>query len=166
MLYLAWRSEDDPNFGQTKLNKLLCLADFHAYGTRGQSITHQPYRRMEYGPAPRFLVQAQRELFKSKAAVLVERESTEGTTQQRLIPIREFTAKYLTADDITSAEKALEWLKHATATEAMNRSHRWLPWLVTPPGEDIPYELVFFDRPAEVSSSDVDFLKATEEKCG
>ena len=42
ILYLAARSEDDPRFSSTKLNKLLFYCDFTAYRQLGRSITGHP----------------------------------------------------------------------------------------------------------------------------
>ena len=53
LLYVAHKSERDPSFGATKLNKLLFIADFLSYAKAGKSITGQPYVKLKNGPAPK-----------------------------------------------------------------------------------------------------------------
>ena len=43
VLYIAQKSEDDPSFGATKLNKILFAADFYFFGQTGRSITGASY---------------------------------------------------------------------------------------------------------------------------
>ena len=56
IILIASRSEDDPRFGSTKLNKLLFFADFLAYVKRGEAITNHVYMRLPNGPAPRAML--------------------------------------------------------------------------------------------------------------
>src|SRR5688572_25053103 len=53
ILYVAQKSETDPNFGAIKLNKILFYADFRAFQERGESITGQTYFKLPFGPAPK-----------------------------------------------------------------------------------------------------------------
>jgi len=52
IVFFAEESKDDIQFGSVKLNKLLFLADFWAYGHLGQSITGATYVRQDHGPTP------------------------------------------------------------------------------------------------------------------
>src|SRR2546429_6004 len=51
VLYISERSETDPKYGYTKLNKLLFYADFISYRELGHSITGARYQALEWGPA-------------------------------------------------------------------------------------------------------------------
>ena len=53
VLYIARKSECDPRFGATKLNKLLFFSDFLAFKRLGSPITGQTYFKLDHGPAPR-----------------------------------------------------------------------------------------------------------------
>ena len=55
ILYVASKSQHDPKFGSTKLNKILFFADFAFYFKHGRSVTGQEYMRLKHGPAPRRL---------------------------------------------------------------------------------------------------------------
>ena len=56
ILYIADRSQTDPRFGATKLNKLVFFADFQSYAERGKPITGCQYMRLPNGPVPRHLI--------------------------------------------------------------------------------------------------------------
>jgi hypothetical protein len=55
ILYVSTLSENDPNIGATKLNKLLFYTDFLAYQKFGSAITGQEYQALRQGPAPKRL---------------------------------------------------------------------------------------------------------------
>ena len=52
VIFFASESEKDRLFGSTKLNKLLFLADFLAYGYLGSPITGARYIHQKRGPTP------------------------------------------------------------------------------------------------------------------
>ena len=62
MLYIAARSGEDPDFGDTKLNKLLAFTDMLAYANLGHSITGAEYQRQPHGPLARPLLPARRRM--------------------------------------------------------------------------------------------------------
>src|SRR3990170_6654722 len=62
VLYLSERSETDPNFGETKLNKLLYYIDFLAYRELGQPVTGARYQKLKWGPAATALLPIQQEM--------------------------------------------------------------------------------------------------------
>src|ERR1022692_2835161 len=72
MLYVAQRSATDPQFGKTKLNKILYFSDFLAYGLTGHAIAGATYQKLDKGPAPRQFLPVSRELELAGAAVFVE----------------------------------------------------------------------------------------------
>src|SRR6185295_11611515 len=88
IVYLARRSEGDPNFGATKLNKLLFFCDFLAFRQLGRAITGQRYFKLEFGPAPRALKPVLREMEESGDCITVERNHF-GHLQRRVIARRE-----------------------------------------------------------------------------
>ena len=74
VLYVARKSEADPRFGATKLNKILFYADFWAYSKLGRSISGQKYRRLDQGLALRRLLQAVARLERELACAWAERD--------------------------------------------------------------------------------------------
>src|SRR5262245_61954489 len=74
IVFFAHESAGDTFFGSTKLNKLLFIADFLAYGYLGKSITGTTYIHQDHGPtpAPRQFMQARENLINQDRLEIVE----------------------------------------------------------------------------------------------
>ena len=81
ILYIAEKCERDPNFGATKLNKILAFADFSAYFETGRPITGAEYMRTPQGPVPRRLPPVRAELeARHEIAMRVVSEGSTGNS--------------------------------------------------------------------------------------
>lgn len=148
MLYVADKSTSDPTFGATKLNKLLFFADFIAHVEFGSAITGAEYQKLEYGPAPRQLLPAQRELVREGAAAVTPVSFHIGT-QHRLVALRPPDLAIFTAAEISLVDEVIQRLWGSTATEVSALSHDWsLGWKVAAMGSTIPYATAFVVPPA------------------
>lgn len=139
MLYVASKSERDPDFGVVKLNKILFFSDFMAYRLRGRSITGQPYMKLDRGPAPRYLVPIRRGLCESGSAALKSRDRF-GLQQDRLFALREADLSLFSADDISLVDYVIEAFHGLNGTDVSDLSHQLLGWQAVPLKADIPYE--------------------------
>ncbi len=138
VLYVAQKSEDDPQFGATKLNKILFYSDFGAWFKLGTSITGEEYVRREYGPTPRTVLAAISTLEASGRAV--QREMTFGAyRQRRLVPLHDADLSIFTATEIAYVDGVIDWLRRLSATEVSNLSHSFPGWCLATDGETIPY---------------------------
>lgn len=149
ILYVAQESEFDPNFGATKLNKILFFSDFLHYREHGASITGETYFKLEHGPAPRAMVPAIRELEAEGACLLIER-THHGDAQKRLIVQREANLDLFTAKEIAHVGSVLRSLWDRNATEVSDLSHHFMGWKTARVQEDIPYETVFLEDPEDL----------------
>ena len=149
MLYVAKRSQFDPNFGGTKLNKILFYADFCAFGRYGKPITGAEYIKQEFGPTPKRLIPVRKQLESRKEAA-VQRVAILGMEQQRLVALRDPDLSLFTGPEIALVDEVLEFLRGKTAKEVSELSHN-RAWRVARPGQSIPYETVFLsdDNPTE-----------------
>ena len=149
MLYIAKRSQFDPNFGGTKLNKILFYADFTSFGRHGRPITGAEYVKREFGPTPRRLIPVREKLEKKKEAV-VQKVDFLGKEQQRLVALREADLSMFTGEEIALVDQVIEYLEGKTARKVSDLSHNRI-WRVARLGEAIPYEAVFVseDDPTE-----------------
>lgn len=147
MLYVTNRSLDDPNFGATKLNKILFFSDFLAYANLGRAITGAEYQKLRYGPAPRQLKPVQRELELEGAAALLPKPVS-SFTQHRLGALREPRLELFSAEEIALVDEVMTVLRKETAVSVSDLSHRWcIGWAAAEEGETIPYGTVFWTRP-------------------
>ncbi len=147
VLFICKLSKDDPNFGSTKLNKLLFFSDFWRYWLHGKSITGEEYQRLPYGPAPRKLLPLIRDL-KSKGELRIEQESCAKYTQNRPIAEREPKLGVFSADEIGFITATVRQMRGYNATGISEFSHLFDGWKLAQEGETIPYEVVLVgDRP-------------------
>jgi hypothetical protein len=143
VLYIAEKSEDDPNFGATKLNKLLAFCDFLAYGSLGQPLTGATYEKAEHGPVPRELGAIQQDLVRQQVAAVQMRERF-GYPQKRLIALRRPNLARFTGEEIALVDQIIDELWDHSATKASALSHSALVgWQLAAWGDDIPYTSIF-----------------------
>jgi len=142
ILYVAAKSESDPNFGATKLNKILFYSDFLAYRTLGRSITGQRYQKLEFGPAPKAIVPVLREMEQERVCAQAER-SHHGLRQRRVVALREADLSAFSAQEIDLVRDVLGELWSLTGSEVSDLSHQFVGWQAAALGEEIPYGTVW-----------------------
>jgi hypothetical protein len=150
ILFISRRSERDPNFGATKLNKLLFFADFLAYAKLGHSITGQDYQKLPNGPAPRRLVPITKEMSgKSDSSFAWAERQRYGRLQKVPVALREPNLDGFSAAEIAIVTDVIETLAERNAKEVSTLSHEFDGWKLAEQGETIPYEtaLVKFAKP-------------------
>lgn len=153
VLYVARKSECDPNFGAIKLNKVLFFSDFLAYRTHGNSISGEVYFKLPFGPAPRHLLPAVRQLEEAAACYQIER-SYFGKTQKRIVARREPDLALFSAAEIALVDEIIRILLDNDGREVSELSHRFIGWQAASDQENIPYETVFVGDPAAVPLTD------------
>jgi hypothetical protein len=139
VLHIATRSQDDPRFGATKLNKILYFADFAAYRRLGRPITGARYQRLEEGPAPRQLLPARERMLDSQVIQLEQRDYFWGV-QQRVVPLRDPELSVFSKQEIEIVDEVIEDLWPFNAQEVSRMSHNEPGWRLVRPGDDIPYK--------------------------
>lgn len=159
ILYLAAKSETDPRFSSTKLNKLLFYCDFGAYRQLGQSITGHSYRKLQFGPAPKVMPVLE-QMKRDQECVEIERDHF-GHAQRRVVAMRPPDVSLFTAEELRLADQILEELWESNATEVSDLSHDFIGWKAAAPNEIIPYETVFVGDPGlPVSEEEVEFCRS------
>ncbi len=148
ILFIASRSEDDRNFGSTKLNKLLFFADFLAYVKLGGAITNHPYFRLTNGPAPRRMKPIIDAMIAEQSLAMQERDRY-GRTQKVPIALRDADLKRFSSEEIAVVTEVLDALRSKNAKGISSLSHRFAGWKLAKDREEIPYEvaLVKFKKP-------------------
>ncbi len=144
VIYLVHGSRSDPNFGETKLVKLLYYADCAAYRRHGAPITGTTYLHYPHGPYPS-------DWYKSKCRmqtagdVQVHSEDIVSAfrvyRQYRWVANRQVQPETLTADECAILDEQLQRFAGFNSAGIEEYSHQELGWLSTEDGEPIPYEL-------------------------
>jgi hypothetical protein len=148
IIFIASRSEDDPNFGSTKLNKLLFFADFLAYMRLGRAITSQPYFRPPNGPAPRRMKPIVDQMVDERTLAIQDRDRY-GRTQKVPIALRDADLTRFSPEEVAIVTEVLAVLRNKNAKGVSSLSHRFAGWRFAKDRETIPYEvaLVEFKKP-------------------
>ncbi len=150
VLYILNRTKDDPNFGRTKVAKVLFYSDFEAYAEYGEPITGAVYERQPHGPFPRQLVLAELDLpAADRAEAVVPDESASPRpdsyeTRNRIVPTDDANLSSVPNWQIEMLDRWTERIRIASASEISNLSHEHPGWKLA--GRDraeIPYHTVF-----------------------
>ena len=151
VLFIAAKSKDDPNFGMTKLNKILFFADFYYYGLTGKPISDSKYQHLNFGPAPIAMKPVLDYLQESGRAEIVLNDF-HGHNQERLKPIDGHDLSLFTEEEIEYVSYWIDQLWHKNATDLTRETHELNPWLLSRNGEEIPFYTVFgmYDMPVEI----------------
>lgn len=160
ILYLAAKSEADPRFSSTKLNKLLFYCDFGAYRQLGRSITGHSYRKLQFGPAPKAMLPILERMKGDQDCVEVEKDRF-GHSQRRIVALRFPDISLFTPEELQLADRIVAELWESNATEVSDLSHDFIGWKAAALNEIIPYETVFVGDPGlPVSEGEVELCKS------
>lgn len=164
ILYIAKKCADDPDFGKTKLNKILFYSDFLAYFRTGEPITGQEYMRIQHGPGPRKLKPTLDDMVK-KGALRIRRERKIDLHQERVVALREPDLSDFSDQHLDIVDQIIQALWGRTNTEVSLLSHANIGWKLARHKETIPYETVFLsDRP--LTAAELEYGRQLAAKLG
>ena len=146
VVHIAHRCADDPGFGDTRLNKVLFFSDAFALQHLGAPITGARYQKLKFGPAPRALLPARREL-EEQGHVRVERVGEPARTVT--VPLRGPDLSVFSKDELELVDQVISLFEGRTATLVSHLSHLNSPgWNLVEMHEDIPLESQFLSTKA------------------
>lgn len=144
LLYVLNKIGAKPNVGETVLYKLLYFIDFDYYEKHGRSITGLSYIQNTYGPSP---VSDFRAVVQDMAAHdeldIIETKFFRNM-QKKYLPQVIPSLNELTASEIKHIDAELVRLGDKKASEMTELSHKDMPWVATPPGKVIDYQLAMY----------------------
>lgn len=135
ILYISGQCQEDPNFGATKLNKVLWFADSYAYRRLGRSITGCQYQKLDYGPAPKHLIPVMEGL---GDAIEVKCIPGFRHTRKKPVPKRNPDLSIFSLEEVAIVDEVLQEIESMNAKELSDLSHG-IAWQIAEPGELIPY---------------------------
>jgi uncharacterized phage-associated protein len=147
-LYISDRSQADPAFGATKLNKLLFYSDFIAYLNFGKSITGQKYFRLNNGPAPKRWIIVQKKMCLD-GDLAIKKQDYFGFPQNRPIALRKADISRFDENEKSVIDHVIERYASLSASEISDASHGFIGWSLAKDKEDIPYPV------SRVSKTDI-----------
>jgi Protein of unknown function (DUF4065) len=156
--YVCSKCDDPTKLGATKLNKILWYSERAAYLRLGSSITGAVFVKRQYGPVPRAILPALRELQESNDIVIRETQLF-GKPKREFISITEPSLNKFTADEISLVDRVIdEVCFDHTAVSISDKSHDEV-WNLAEIGEEIPLNSAFGIR-GEVTEEHMDWAKS------
>ncbi len=140
-IFLCELSADDPEFGVSKLTKLLYYADFDSYLAYGEPITGTTYLHFPHGPHPENWHRVRQQLEQCGDAEILYESAVAGYQEYRVLPQRSSNLELLTPNDRKTLEAQVERFSGFNEAGIVQYSHQELGWRSTEDGEPIPYAL-------------------------
>ena len=154
LLYVLNKVGAKPNVGETVLYKLLYFIDMDYYEKHGRSITGLTYIHNTFGPSPvkdfRAVVDDMRE---HDELDIVETKFF-NNKQKKYLPQITPDLHQLSATEIKHIDTELARLSDKNATELSDLSHKDTPWIATPDGKPIDYQLAMYRTSATTVRED------------
>ena len=141
VVYLVNGSQNDPNFGETKLVTMLYYADCAAYLRTGQPITGATYLRQPQVPHPKAWAAHKHAMTIAGDVGIFSEQLGEDLHKHRWIVNRPVHAEVLSSKDETILNQQLERFAEFDAAQIVDYVHQEFGWILTEPGEAIPYDL-------------------------
>ena len=149
ILYLCEQSSEDPDFGETKLVKLLYFADCDAFERRGTPITGSTYLHLPNGPVPENW-DAVRSSMESGGDITIQTESSAGGHGlKRAAANRSLRPGALSEEETASLDRQIARFATFNAGEIVSYSRRRLGWRATQHPEPVPYQGSRFTAPVK-----------------
>jgi uncharacterized phage-associated protein len=162
LLYAAKQLEDDPTFGETKLNKILFFIDFEQYMLTGNPVTGAEYQKNKFGPTARMYPVMRDELLRTNQAK-VERRLVGDHVQDVLIPLVQPNMQQFAEDEMKIIDLMVNDMRQYTNMEASEITHQNSPgWQAKQLGETIHYETALIDMNIPAAEEAIDFLRRLE----
>ncbi|WP_157132574.1 Panacea domain-containing protein [Novosphingobium nitrogenifigens] len=149
--YVIANCPDPSRLGAIRLNKILWFADSTSYRLEGVGITGDTYVKRKFGPVPRHVLAALRELESEGKIVTREVPYTTRKSYREFVSLVEPSTQSL-------SENGRSWLKawskilceKYTAQEASDMSHDQV-WEAADDGEEIPLYTVFASQAGAIT---------------
>jgi len=158
ILYVAARSATDPNFGKTKLNKILFYSDFQAVRTLGDPITWATYVHRQFGPCPSGIEVTLKDM-REEGDIAIVPESVFSLTQERIVAAISPELNMFDAREIAFVDEVLSHLGGLNNSEVSEMSHKTMAWKLTNMNQQIPYGLALFSS-QEPNEEDTAWLES------
>lgn len=154
VLYIAWRTRDDPEFGRTKLAKVLFYSDLAIYAETGRPLTGAVYIHRAFGPFPAELDSLEEKVHGERIARSQRIEAPWDIEDDReslkILPRREPPGLSKTFEewDVQRyvVDSYIDKISRMGSWKVSDDSHKHPGWLMTDEYEEIPYHAALISR--------------------
>ena len=138
-------ADEDGRITKTKLAKLLYLCDFGWFYEHLNPMSGLMYRRIRYGPVPREYFIALEDLLDEHQIHISDKRAQMISAVEKRPP----TAG-LSPEEQAFIKKICRKWKGRNTADIVEFTHEQLPWKLCGENEEIPYELIIQEEPANV----------------
>lgn len=157
ILYVSARLQDDPAFGETKLNKALFFSDFEAFRLLGEPITGAEYQRNHHGPTARIYTILRDQMIRD-GEIETDTQIIGGYKQATIRPAAEPTTEF-TRQQLEIVDEVVDQLRKYTNRQASDESHKHAAgWRAMEHGQTISYSSAIVD-PTELTDEQLQTLR-------
>jgi Protein of unknown function (DUF4065) len=154
VLYIAWKTKDDPEFGRTKLAKVLFYSDLAIYAETGRPLTGAAYVHRAFGPFPPALDSLEEKVHEEDIARSQRIEAPWNIEDDReslkILPRIEppGLAQVFEEWDVQRyvVDSYIDKIARMGSWKVSDDSHKHPGWLMTDEYEEIPYHVAFMSR--------------------
>lgn len=144
--YITQKCQNSETWGSTQLNKLLYYSDFIWFANHGKSLSGDRYIRRTFGPTPKRVLSAEKELKKKGVYEKTEKDYF-NYKQKRPVVTGEMELKKLSDEAKEHIDIIIEKFSRMNARELSDMTHMSPAVDCFENGEEIPYEIVYFLQP-------------------
>lgn len=149
VLYVAWATRDNPQFGRTKLAKVLFYCDFAAFAEEGSSLTGARYEHWQFGPFPPALDAIEERIAATHKADVTRFRSDEAGLELRIVPFSEPRIRHFEEWDEWQRPMVDSYITKVASMPSWrvsDDSHKHPGWVLTRDYEEIPYHSTLISR--------------------
>lgn len=146
LLYITQKIGALPNVGQTVLYKILYFCDFDYYEKFEEQLIGARYIRNHFWPTPVEFAAIVKSMVKHGEIEEVKTKYFDKE-QTKYLPVQSADLSVFSGQELEFIDEIIQKHGTKTAKELSTLSHKDVPWISTPEGEEIPYESVFYRTP-------------------
>lgn len=162
--YVVWKAGDRPNFGATKLYKVLWFADARTYVLTGKPISGETYIRKEHGPMPKHAVRARESLEGEGAIAFTPQRGKFDNSRFHALTRPQMSG--FSATDLQTVDWWIGYVDGAhTAGSVSDLSHDY-GWQIAEMDEELPLYSVLAERIRDLNDDEREEARKRAKELG
>jgi antitoxin SocA-like protein len=162
--YIVATCEDSKRLGAVRLNKICWFSDTLSYRFTGASMTGETYIKRKFGPVPKTILGALRELQDEKKIGIFEHEVLPSRTMRMFVPLTEAPKQQFNPEELRILDYVIDHVcNHHTANSISELSHDSI-WDAANDGEEIPMCATLVATPAELTPEVIEWARAVMKR--
>ena len=149
--------------GATKLNKILWFSDVLAYVSLGEAITGEEYIKRQFGPVPRTILEALREL-ENEGQILIREMPSYYYSQRLFLSLTKADETVFSTDQLHVIDGIIDWIVYEHTASTISRLSHNDSWKAARIGEVIPHHAYFASFPREINEHDIAWAEKVLEE--